>query len=44
MAISIEIKKIMVYCIKEDEFNMSNLKENIIKYIKKLTNIRIEET
>lgn len=29
------MKKIMVYCIKEDEFNMSNLKENIIKYIKK---------
>lgn len=25
----------MVYCIKKDEFNMSNLKEIIIKYIKK---------
>lgn len=29
------MKKFMVYCIKEDEFDMSNLKENIIKYIKK---------
>lgn len=37
------MKKFMVYCIKEDEFDMSNLKENIIKYIKKLTNIHIGE-
>ena len=37
------MKKFTVYYIKEEEIDMSNLKENIIKYIKKLTNIHIEE-
>ena len=34
----------MVYYTKEEELDMSNLKEIIIKYIKKLTNIHIERT
>ena len=37
------MKKITVYYINEEERDMSNLKEIIIKYIKKLTNIHIEE-
>lgn len=37
-------EKIMVYYTKEEEIDMSNLKEIIIKYIKKLTNIHTERT
>ena len=36
------MKNFTVYYIKEEEIDMSNLKENIIKYIKKLTNIHTE--